>query len=430
VAAVDLDTLHKERTQALSKRFVGHHIPPAEAFISERAVQAVSGNKILVDTYKGNEVLGLLPYSPVVLAPICPFCIQRENLATFKKLVSANLVMPILLFRYDAYESTLRDFIVSHDHISRFEFGLYRHHAMKWESSKFICDHCMENRVEKICRGVRRRSNGQLYQQTLRSIFANMTPLIDSDEEIMDLAERLCAEKKLEKLRQLNRMSFVVNEIRSGHAINAPIVLKESELANLPQSVASDMDNLLVLTTKLRDIVAGGLSLKIPTDLPVDVFIELVKDYQPKISKIIDDTLAQAGAEASIGDVSKVIANINSEIERVRGIRRYAVLEAGMSFYRNNATLVNAMLLGGAMGITGNIFGCATIAGMAGGLKIAKKRNWIKNSPETERLGRIIARDIQPCADLIMKNYLGSSAPAINVLSLRKRIAGAAKVAA
>jgi hypothetical protein len=199
-------------------------------------------------------------------------------------------------------------------------------------------------------------------------------------------------------------------------------MLDETTLSHLPENVTADIDYALVNTGKLREAAAEGLKISIPTNVPLEAYIELVKDSQPRISEVIDLTLSKAPAEASLLDVSKNVSSINLEIEKLRSTRRYAVFDASMAFYRNNNSLINAALLAGAFGMAGSLFGtCATALGAAG-KNIAKKKGWLKDNPSANRLGRMIAQDLQPYTDRMMQVFLGGNAPAVNVLSLRRRI--------
>jgi hypothetical protein len=217
-------------------------------------------------------------------------------------------------------------------------------------------------------------------------------------------------------------MAYVISQIRTSEALNSPVLLEDSDLAKLPENISNAGNKARGEAAKINQMVAEGLGISIPTDMPLESYIELVKDYQPQISKAIRAVLGPAGSQASIADAAKSITSINAEIERIKNLRRYAVLEAGISFYQNNATLVNGTLLAGALGLTGSLMGCLATGGAALGTKIAKSKGWLKGTEATERMRSIIARDLQPAVDLVLKPYFGASAPAISVLSLQKRM--------
>jgi hypothetical protein len=53
----------------------------------------------------------------------------------------------------------------------------------------------------------------------------------------------------------------------------------------------------------------------------------------------------------------------------------------------------------------------------------AKKKGWVGKNKGMDRFGRAVHLDLQPYMDRLVAKYVGSYVPAINVLSLRKKIA-------
>lgn len=174
-------------------------------------------------------------------------------------------------------------------------------------------------------------------------------------------------------------------------------------------------------------MAASGLGIRIPTDIPIETYIEIAKDYQPRISSTIRSISATQNDKSSLIDLSKNISSINREIDRVKGLRRFAVLEACAGFYRKNTLLIGGALLAAAMGFTTGLLGCAATGAVAAGRQLAKNKKWLPDNSSIQRLGRIVARDVQPYTDVLLKGYLGSTSPAIGVLSLQKRIEAASQ---
>jgi hypothetical protein len=166
-------------------------------------------------------------------------------------------------------------------------------------------------------------------------------------------------------LKQLSRMSYVISQIRIGEAFNSPVLLEDSDLSRLPKDISVGGNEARAQAAKINKMVADGLGISIPTNIRLESYIELVKDYQPRISNAIRAVLGSENTQASITDASRNIIAINSEIERIKNLRRYTILEAGISFYKNNSTLVNGTLLAGALGFTGSLTGCAVTGGAA-----------------------------------------------------------------
>jgi hypothetical protein len=89
--------------------------------------------------------------------------------------------------------------------------------------------------------------------------------------------------------------------------------------------------------------------------------------------------------------------------------------------------LLGGALLATAMGLSGSLLGCATVGMAAASAKFAQKRGLVKDNPALRRFGQLIARDVQPYTNVLLRTYLRGSTPAINVLSLRRQFNRAAK---
>jgi len=403
----------------------GDRIALEQLFASQRVAKTVKEEKLVINGFDPEKLLGALPFSSTIYAPICSECVRPEHYPQFKTLVKSGLVVPVLVGSYKFYNEELRDFIVAHDHVSYWEFAGYRVLRVTAAGDETLCRHCLGKREDDLFKKISGRKNADDYKDALRRFINHLAPLPVSDSEILELGIKYYQQGKLKPLRQLVRMSNVIDQIRVGEAFNSPVLLEDSDLARLPENISLSGNEARAQAAKINKMVAEGLGISIPTDLRLETYIELVKDYQPQISKAIRAVLGSKNYQASVADASKSIIAINSEIERIKSSRRYAVLEAGISFYQNNSTLVNGTLLAGALGLTGSLIGCVATGGAALGAKVAKSKGWLKSTPATERMRHIVARDLQPMVDLVLKPYLGATTPAVSVLSLQKRIASA-----
>jgi hypothetical protein len=319
--------------------------------------------------------------------------------------------------RYSALRANVAD-----DHISRWEYSGYRFLRVAASGGHPLCAGCLSDRAKKLFDEISDRKDVKAYRKALDLFMGHLAPFPSSDQALIERGFRYCEKGNLELLKRLSRMSYVISQIRIGEAFNSPVLLEDSDLSKLPVNISVGGNEARAQAAKINKMVADGLGISIPTEIRLESYIELVKDYQPRISSAIRAVLGSESTQASIADASKSIIAINSEIERIKNLRRYTVLEAGISFYKNNSTLVNGTLLAGALGLTGSLVGCVATGGAAFGAKIAKSKGWLKSTEATERMRRMVARDLQPAVDLVLKSYLGAKAPAINVLSIQKRI--------
>jgi hypothetical protein len=421
----DLDAAQRARLQDVERRLEQGASPTIEdIFLSEHVVRTFEKEKTFVDGYRLSTILGLLPFTPTVYMRICPLCIGEQHYPKFVKLVESGLVVPILYSPYSKYPSKIAEVITSHDHISKHEFDLYREHAIT--RSFALLDKNVTHPVFKEMHDVvEGRRNKQVYLRHVHGIYFNLQPYTESDAEFIEIAARACRDKKLGLLTQLDRLGRTVASLRSAQVLNASFYLPTSEIQNLPDQLTKEADEARFVSMRLQELIASGLGIRIPTDLPIEAYIELVKDYQPRISSTVGHVVAADGSHRPLPELIKQVSSINREIERIKGLRRYAVLEAGVGFYKNNAMLVGGTLLAAALGFTTGLMGCAAAGALAAGGNLARKKGWLPDNPAFQRLGRMVVRDIQPYTDILMKGYLGGTAPAINVLSIQKRIEAA-----
>ena len=430
MASKDIDALDLERVRNLVKGWKNVEVINfEELFRSERVIETLSIEKLLLNGFKPDKIKAVLPFTPVVYTPICRTCVKKENYEEFKLFVKSGVVVPVLTNFYKYYDDGLRDFLLAHHHISSQEFHAYRYFHAVSKGSRPMCAHCIRAQVEKVCKGLGNDRDSKLQKMEFEYLIRNLQPYPQSDEPLIELAIQTFEGGKREKLEQLRQMTRIIEEVRLGETFRSPVLLEEKDLTSLPSRSSIVVDEGLSKAAALKKMISNGLSISIPTEIPTEQFIELVKDYQPRISKTIERVLATGSAEASILDVSKNIMEINRELERIRGLRRYAVLDASIAFFRNNKLLAAAMMLAGSLGFIGSIAGCVATGGAALGMGWAKKRGLLegllKESEQARRLRQIIARDLQPAADLFLQTYLGARAPAINVLSLQKRMEAA-----
>jgi hypothetical protein len=128
--------------------------------------------------------------------------------------------------------------------------------------------------------------------------------------------------------------------------------------------------------------------------------------------------------EVSLAALMSSINSINRDIERIKNLRRFMIIEALAGFTDNNPALVASALIAGALGLAGYVFGCAAVpAGAA--VDFVKRSGKLKGSSATKRLKRKLHSDVQPSLDKLIARYVGTTPITMHVLSIRKNIAEA-----
>lgn len=423
----DLDKLHQERVEKVMKVWARNEDPiaPENVFLSERVIKTLTSDKVLIPSLDKHRILASIPFTPAAYVIVCSECIRREGFEDLQRLVRSGLVIPILLSRYSSYPDKLVEFLQGADYISTYEYQAYRYAKINENSGKgIICQHCAAKRITEMVGAVKGRKVVHDFRDGINRIAMQLAPLVFPDYTLLDECEEACRNKDVNRLGQLIELSNTVHNVRDAQTFGAPITVDDDALAEIPPNFCDEAAEAQRLLTDMRKSALDGLGLTFPTDIPLDRYIELAKDYQPTISKLIEYTGVKNSAP--IAEVSKRIMALNAEIERIQGLKRYVVLEASMSLVRQNRGLAFTTVLAGALGLAGHGWlGCGSLLANVGASVVKKMGNKKTILPENEaaqRLGRMILRDAHPFLTKLIAGYIGSTSPAVNVLFLRKRL--------
>ena len=70
---------------------------------------------------------------------------------------------------------------------------------------------------------------------------------------------------------------------------------------------------------ELRSELLEGLTINVPIDLPIDDYIDLIREVQPQINDLVQEEIAgtcRIGSEQAITKIKKRVMEINRQIER------------------------------------------------------------------------------------------------------------------
>jgi hypothetical protein len=329
-----------------------------------------------------------------------------------------------LLAPYDRYPDSAQELLARTDHVSYYELTAYRWLKIASHTDSMLCEHCVKKRREAIIGTLRGDRTAKPYRQDVGRVFANLSPYANPDFELLDAVRQACEERAIQRLDQLTALSDAIWQLRSAQSFNAAVVLDGSDVDdNLVQRVST----VATLSSRLdaRKFASDALGLRIPSEMPLEPYLELVKDYRPAIAQALNGVVERAekpDGSVSIGDMARIISQINGEIDRVKGLKRHVFLEASVDVYRKNATMINTALIASALGLSGSLLGCAGAAAAGCAVKVAKKKSWAPHSKPLSRFTGLLKRDLQPHVNKLIAAYVGVDVPAVNVLSLRRTI--------
>ena len=305
-----------------------------------------------------------------------------------------------------------------------YEYNLYRNTILHNLTDGGLCEHCVDKRENELKAIVKGKRNAPLYRQHLNEILNNLVPFVNPDFELLDDIGTAFNNLDIERSSQLRDMSVAIHSLRNSQAFNASISINEEDFSNVPLGTTNDNDKARNLGLELKGLVSDGLGLKIPTDIKIEQYVELINDFRPQIVDVTNEVLDSSvvGEVLSVKKLQGTISSINMEIERIKGLKRYMLYEAGVEFVGKNKTLVASTLVASALGIAGSFAGCFGVAATGAVANRAKKKGKLKTGKFIKRLSTKIHRDLQPDMDKLVSRYVGTEIPAMRVLSIRKAI--------
>ena len=288
-----------------------------------------------------------------------------------------------------------------------------------------LCPHCVDNRENKLCSIVKGKRGAPRQRRELHRIVGNIHPYVFPDYELLDEVERAFRDSDSELARQLLDLSFIIRATRTAQVFSAALYMRESDFTRIPEGIVEETDKMRRAGLALRKIVTDGLGLKVPLDLPIEQYAELVSDYRPRILSLTEGIIGnskEGEKSLSFKALLETITEINREIERIKGLKRHLLLEAIVGFIDKNRAFTVSALVAGALGLGGSLVGCAGSVAAGIGTDIARKTGKLRGSKAVNRLGRKIHRDLEPSMNALIAKYVGSNELAVHVLSVRQQI--------
>jgi hypothetical protein len=425
----DRDQIHASRFEAIDKRIdAGEEVYTSDLFVSERVIDTILEPKALLPSLSIESVIAQMPYYETIYVTICPACVTEENFDKLKILVSRGSIIPALIAPYHMYDDSVSDFIYGHDHLNSYEYYNFRFRQLMSLGNGGVCLHCVGKWEAEANKLISRSRHLKPFKGRVDSLVENLNPFISPDIELMEDFKEALRSKSPDQIDFISDMSEAVHALRTAQAFNSSITLGNNRLSSIPTGITAEVDEAIVASHRSVEMVANGLGLKIPSDIDLNRYIDLVETYRPTITSQVNSIVDRAGGDHTL--IQKEIMKLNGDIERVSKSRRYMLLETAIEFYGKNSSLVNATLMAGAFGLAGGLAGCvggpaasgAVGAAASGAASFINKKKWISGGDAASKLSEKIGADIQPFLSKIVAMYAGSSTPAINIMSLRNNL--------
>jgi hypothetical protein len=348
------DDIQKERVSAFMKSFQSNNSKIEEVFLSERVYQTIKEEKLLLPSYEVTKILSFLPLKMNIYVSICPQCVDDSRLKSFQTLVERGAIIPALTSAYSFYPPAVQNIIMSHDHISSFEFEAYKFATLMEDVDRAVCSHCARLKRDQIAKTMSQSKLLRPIMSDLDQVMGNIYPFIYPDFELISVLEKITKRGNKVQFRKLMGISYVINKVRSAEAFNAQIVIDESDIEGIPEGFRKSTDKALQVRAHLNKAISDGLGLTIPVDIGLEKYIELARDFQPQIAKIVGNVVKNSNAvnrTSAASAMHKEIMKINGEIERIKGLKRHMLLESAAEFYSNNRALASTAFIAGGLGL-------------------------------------------------------------------------------
>jgi hypothetical protein len=426
--SLDLDKFQKQRLTPVRKSWGDtFELKAPDIFVSRRVIETLPQDKAILSSFRLNTILPLLPFVQNLYVLVCPKCVTADSIASFSELTAAGFIIPILTAPYHLYSDSLVAAVSGFDHMSWYEFDFYRWAYVVSKSVNNLCPHCVKKRQDEFSSLASGLKTSGLRIEHLKQTFSNLRPFVSPDNQLLDDLGVALHAGQVDRIRRLCDLSYTIFSARTAQAFNAAQIVRDTELTSIPYSAVGEFDEARTGAIRLSALAADGLKIRLPVDLPIKEYIELLTDYRPKILGLTQQLLASDGKTAlSTDSLLGTITSINRDIERIKGSRRYLFVEALAGFVRNNPALVASTLIAGALGLAGSLVGCVSVPIAFGVGSLAKKAGKLKGNDAAKRLGRKLLRDLQPSVDKLIARYVGTSATAMHVLSIREEVANVA----
>jgi hypothetical protein len=322
---------------------------------------------------------------------------------------------------YRNFDKAVVERLIGIDHISFWQFVIFRFASLSAPGMQNLCQPCVERTQRDILariphrRGIRSRLVTRVEAEM---IFDNLYPYVAPDEELLDVVSEAAGKRSFHDMMSLAQLSISVHKLRTAQALSASLVVDAHDLEQPPDRTFNKTDLEKQTELKLNEFVRQGIAIKIPDNIPLEAYIELVREFRPAIRKVcaqlVESTRDRSG-DVDLVDLVSRISDFNHELERVGRKRRYLVLEAIVGVLRRNRRLMKAILT--TMGL-GAMSGVADLTVRDGQGKGARGTNVESESGLKQRL----LADVRPYVSKIAGMYLRTDAAAMHMLLVQRRI--------
>lgn len=416
--ATELEKTHIERYQSYVHQ-PGEPVDLGRILCNPRLVASIGREKTFLPCFDLQLVKGLLPFSPPLFVSVCPRCLSTsEDVQAFDLLTAEEMIIPILEAPYPDFAPRVVEAVFGRDHISYWQFESLR--FAKLNGLQTVCQDCVDKAQRRIVARIPRRRARKSRRWTrldAEIMFENLWPYVAPDEELLRyVAASIRKNMPFDWLR-IVELSFQIRNMRSAQALSGSVVL-DSCAGSSEWFDKHDKNALGDAPVAFHELVADRLGLRVPREVPLEAYIEIVKAFGPRIRALVASILETASTQgtADMSALHRTLTDINHEIARVTQLRRYMVVEMLAGLVRRHPRALVAAL---AATVTSAAPGWVKASAIPIAAVMDRLRRTPKVSNEKSALRYRLTADIAPYLEKVATSYLRTNETTMQVISAR-----------
>jgi hypothetical protein len=396
----------------------------AGAFTSGKIRATLREQKVFVPSFDEVRIRMSLPFNRHLYVLICPKCDCVNDTKLIAPYVDRAAFTPVLIGDYASYPETFVRCVTRIPHIAAEEFHFYRHYSLLGRSEDgVVCGHCVELRQKKMIEKL--KLSDKFTIRLIERFFQDLSPWSPPDEGLIRIVGEALENGDEQRLLELCRLSSTIRELRTAQAYDGRVSLGLDDLEKVPEELVRNHDLLSGQSPAMRELLAEELGLLIPSNMPADVYLDIVLAHRDRLQSVIGKTLTEAGhgRKPSIGGVVDCIGSINEEVLRLSQSRRFKAYRAAVSFAADHKAILSATLVAGLFGVNGSLLGCLSSLAGGAGMRLATKKFPLKiTNPEVRAFMDMLRKDLQPVFRGLLARSLGTNKLALEVWQMRQEL--------
>lgn len=420
-----MDTEQKDKIDVLAHSYnSGKSINFSDIFSHKSIKKNIESQKIIIPTFDLNQIKINFPFSKALYVVICPKCNCVSNLKNLEILLDHHAITPILAGEYREYPKKFIDIMVGYPHISMHEYMFYRFVKLLRNSSSALCTHCVDNRQRDIIKLLEKKNIHPKAYKIVEELIWNLTPCVESDSELIEDFYGAVKKDNVDQIFQILELSRALQDIRTIQAFNSRSTIPLDNFSQIVNNLKRKPDMFSIDNTLREEVSSKVVHLTIPTNLPLNQYLEAIEPFRSGLSKVIESILEESKLDkgASYTKLETRISELSENLFRLPRNKRFLFYNAGVAFVKSNKSILAASLAAGLLGLTGSLIGCGLSVAGGIGVQVLKRYSKIKVPTEFQKLSAELSYSIRPSILKLMAKSLRLDIQAVQLWNIKNNL--------